>query len=301
MAAQNPAWVSLNPTEDLLEFRGDGVADFLNQYNTQDVKNLKPYHAALGAFLTQKGKIVSDAWILRLPDSLLVSVSHGYGERVKRHLRIYLDFSEVECRDVGEEWEHVAMLYPPPSEDSREASPMEGGVLRVLTQRLGVRAWEFLVPKAQFEDWKRDWLLPQKIAELHPETLEVLRLRAGLPKMGVDMGEENLVAEVGLDETATSFQKGCYLGQETTARVHSMGRVNKKLTVFTLPSAEAVALPQEILQDGKPVGQLSSSVLDPELGERRALGILQTKALESTSPLTLAETPHLILKPLTKS
>jgi folate-binding protein YgfZ len=79
------------------------------------------------------------------------------------------------------------------------------------------------------------------------------------------MGEDNLVAEVGLDLSATSFNKGCYLGQETTARVQSRGHVNRKLVRLRW-QGQLPKCPAELFQGEKKVGTLSSAAESPKAG-----------------------------------
>ena len=58
---------------------------------------------------------------------------------------------------------------------------------------------------------------------------EVIRIESGTPRFGVDITDENLPQEVARDNRAISFTKGCYLGQETVARIDALGHVNRKL------------------------------------------------------------------------
>jgi len=122
---------------------------------------------------------------------------------------------------------------------------------------------------------------------LSPDLLEMIRVEGGLPKIGKDMGDNNLVAEVGLDGRATNFNKGCYLGQETTARVNTQGHVNRKLTLFLLEKSFQGNLPLEIHQGEKVVGRLTSVVESLQWKSPLGLGIIQTKALKGEEPVNL--------------
>ncbi len=101
-------------------------------------------------------------------------------------------------------------------------------------------------------------------AEAPPESLEMARVAAGVPRVGVDTGPATLVQEVGL-ETAVSFSKGCYLGQETVARLQFRGHANRRLRGLALGGP----LPgpgTPVLLDGREVGVLSSAAETPDLG-----------------------------------
>jgi len=295
-------WVDLGE-EEVFVVEGKDPVGFLNNYNSQDIAGLPENQSALGAFLTQKGKLVSDSLILKSPLGLLVIMEGGYGQKVQDHLDTYLGFADVHFRDLTQEWGHLAVLGPKSTEILQRdlipenADPLPSATLHILplkfgpqsllifsTTRFGVEGWEILGPKGPFPGLIRK-LQDLNLGQLDPETLEQIRVEAGLPKMGKDMDENNLVAEVGLDKRATSFNKGCYLGQETTARIQSRGHVNKKLYQLLIEKPLEGPGPFEIFQKEKPVGRITSLVYSPKNQAQLALGFLQTQALES--PLSL--------------
>lgn len=97
-----------------------------------------------------------------------------------------------------------------------------------------------------------------------PDVLETLRVEAGVPRFGVDHTSANLVQEAGLEASAVSFDKGCYLGQETVARVHYRGQVNRRLVGVALQQpAEPGA---RLTADGRPVGTLTSATVSDAFG-----------------------------------
>lgn len=102
-------------------------------------------------------------------------------------------------------------------------------------------------------------------AEAPPEALEMARVAAGVPRVGVDTGPATLVQEVGLEATAVSFSKGCYLGQETVARLQFRGRANRRLRGLRL-GGPPPGPGTPVLLDGREVGVLSSAAETPDLG-----------------------------------
>lgn len=108
-----------------------------------------------------------------------------------------------------------------------------------------------------------------------PEELEVLRIEAGVPRVGIDVGPANLVQEAGLEATTVSFEKGCYLGQETVARVAYRGRVNRRLRGLTLPAP--IAPGAAVRLAGREVGVVTSSVVSPRFGAI-ALAVIRAEA-----------------------
>jgi folate-binding protein YgfZ len=103
-------------------------------------------------------------------------------------------------------------------------------------------------------------------AELEPtvdaDELELLRIKAGTPRLGREIDDRILPAEAGLDVRAVDFEKGCYPGQEPIARQHYRGRVNRSLRVLQLAGAELPAYDAELTLEGKTVGRVTSSARD---------------------------------------
>ncbi len=68
--------------------------------------------------------------------------------------------------------------------------------------------------------------------EARSDEIELLRIERGIPRWGNELSEDTLPQEAGLDEMAVDFKKGCYVGQEVVSRIHSVGRVNRRLCGF---------------------------------------------------------------------
>ncbi len=278
--------------EDRYELDGAGRVAFLNSYVTQDIKNLPAGGVTTAAFLTQKGKLVSEARILNLGQKFLLLFPAGFGSKVEAHLATFLLFAEASLKNCSGQYAHFALSGPRAGDLLKSLglmapSPAETGLVQVAWQNseailypsnpFGKPGYELLVA-ASLAPQVRQGL--REASWLPGEELERLRIEAGLPKMGVDMGEDNLVAEVGLDERATSFNKGCYLGQETTARVQSRGHVNRKLVRVRLSEAYPGPLPVELRQGEKTVGTLTSAALSPTVGGTLGLATVQLAAWE---------------------
>src|SRR5437588_10086186 len=107
------------------------------------------------------------------------------------------------------------------------------------------------------------------------ETLETLRIEAGIPRFGFDMDETTVVTEANLDE-AVSFTKGCYLGQEIIVRIKHRGHVAKKLTGMILGvNAELKRDAKVLSTDNKEIGRVTSSTFSPRIDRSVELGYLK--------------------------
>jgi len=96
------------------------------------------------------------------------------------------------------------------------------------------------------------------------EVGEIVRVEYGRPRYGVDLDDSVIPQEAGLNERAVSFTKGCYVGQETVARLHYKGRPNRHLRGLRL--SEPSACGEELQLAARTVGRVGSAVLSPELG-----------------------------------
>ena len=74
--------------------------------------------------------------------------------------------------------------------------------------------------------------------EVSEAAAEILRVESGRPRFGAEMSEATIPAEAGIDERAVSFTKGCYIGQETVARLHYKGKPNRHLRGLRLDAGE---------------------------------------------------------------
>ena len=112
------------------------------------------------------------------------------------------------------------------------------------------------------------------------EALNVARIEVGIPWFGIDMDEQNLLPETGLEKMTVSDTKGCYLGQEIIARLHTYGSVSKKLMGLLIESSEIPATGERIHHNGQEVGWITSACHSPQLQRPIALGYLKRGAYE---------------------
>ncbi len=99
---------------------------------------------------------------------------------------------------------------------------------------------------------------------------EVIRIEAGIPRYGIDITEDNLILETGLNH-AVSFNKGCYLGQEVVERIRSRGHVNKNLTGLVIDGEKPATIGSKVLFAEKEIGTITSSVYSPLSAPRSRL------------------------------
>lgn len=116
------------------------------------------------------------------------------------------------------------------------------------------------------------WLRNQGAGELGEADFHCQRVLHRFPWFGSDLDDRNLPQEADRDAQAISFTKGCYLGQETVARLDALGQVQKKLVQWRIAAEQPPAPGAELSQDGRVVGRLTSVVADPTGAGYVALG-----------------------------
>jgi len=102
------------------------------------------------------------------------------------------------------------------------------------------------------------------VEEVSEEAAECVRIESGRPRLGFDMDSETIPQEAGINERAVDFEKGCYVGQETVARLHWRGKPNRHLRGLRL--SEPAERRTDILLGEKVVGRVASTCVSPRLG-----------------------------------
>jgi folate-binding protein YgfZ len=120
------------------------------------------------------------------------------------------------------------------------------------------------------------------------QAYEVIRIEAGIPRYGIDITEDNLILETGLNH-AVSFNKGCYLGQEVVERIRSRGHVNKNLTGLVINGEKPVTIGSKVLTAEKEIGTVTSSVYSPALSSAIALAYIHRDHRSSGTQLTIRD------------
>jgi folate-binding protein YgfZ len=283
----------------LLDRSGRGViavtgpdgAEYLQGQLTNDVEALGVGEGQYAALLDRKGHMQSDMRVLRPGvEEILVDTEPGARAAVLRHLRMYSIGREVEVADVSEERAILSLIGPRAVELAGTAvlpenfceSAAVGGVECLAA---GTREGVDLICAAADAARLREALLEAGAVEVGEAAVEILRIESGVPRFGAEMNAETMPAEAGIVERTVSFTKGCYIGQETVARLHYKGRPNRHLRGLKL-SGEAQ--PGAVLLLGeKEVGRLGSAGVSPAFG-RIGLAIVRREA-EPGAELSVGE------------
>src|SRR3954452_2763814 len=252
-----------------LALTGPEAKTFLAGQITNDVESLAPGRGIYAALLTHKGKMLADLRVLDLDDELWLDTERvalqalfdvirrakiGYDVELRKRTLEQALFSLVGPRSREVAGADAAGLGPAEHDSAR--SPL--GVL--VTTDLGVD----VICAAEEAGRVRDALERAGAVAVPESAVEARRVETGRPRYGLDLDDTVIPQEAGLNERAISFTKGCYVGQETVARLHYRGKPNRHLRGLRLSApAEPGA---EIRLGEKVVGRLGSVVVSPRHG-----------------------------------
>jgi folate-binding protein YgfZ len=280
------------PGRTVIELEGTEAAEFLQGQVTNDVELLSPGEGCYAALLDHKGKLRTDMRILRLAqDRFLVDAEPVARPVLLHNFETYSLGREARPRDVTDDRVVLSVIGPaarsrlgaaPPD---REHSFVDGEHGLHVATDVGVD----LIVAASGAAAAREVSPPAS-----EEAAECLRIESGRPRLGLDMDGSTIPQEAGLNERAVSFTKGCYVGQETVARLHYKGRPNRHLRGLRLSQPAERGDP--IALGDREVGAIGSASVSPRLGPI-ALAIVRREATPGDQVLvdgaraTLVELP----------
>jgi folate-binding protein YgfZ len=288
-----------------LSIAGPDAVRYLHGQVTQDIKGLQPGHSCYSGLTDPRARLVSDLQVHALADGFFLDFEPGLTSTVTQRFRQFLVAEKVRISDLGDSWNVLSLqgpmsamalaagipdvpLPPAPRRIVSVRLPTLGSAHVVRLARTGTDGFDLFVEAADCGRWFE--LLEQGVRSQGGslagwDALDLARLEAGHPRFGVDMEATDLLPETGLENTAVSYSKGCYIGQEVIARVRTYGRVTRALRGLRLPSNPdpLPARGDAIHHQGKPVGALTSIARSPRLNATIALGYL---ARDATTPGT---------------
>jgi folate-binding protein YgfZ len=254
-----------------LALTGPGAREFLAGQVTNDTEALTPGAGCYAAFLTPKGKMLGDLRILDVGDELLLDTERVALQALFDMIRRFKIGYDVDLHKrtvergllslVGPDAARIASAERLPASEHANASVEIDGVEAVAARTdTGVD----LICDAANTNALAMTLRDRGGAPVSEDAAEIVRVEHGRPRYGIDLDETVIPQEAGLNERAVSFTKGCYVGQETVARLYYKGKPNRHLRGLRLSAP--VAPGAELRLGERLVGQLTSAVLSPARG-----------------------------------
>jgi tRNA-modifying protein YgfZ len=253
-----------------VQLTGKDRVSFLHNMCTNDILRLEPGRACEAFCTDVKGKIVAHVLVIAEVDRLQLLTVSGQAERIITHLDRYIIREDVQLIDVTAEYQWKYLVGP-----RAEDVVKRGGDFHVKSSLL----WPggYLVRSANGENSTLEALCP---LDANSPAWTALRVESCWPMFGVDFDESYLPQELDRNQQAISFTKGCYLGQETIARIDALGHVNKKLALVKFSGEEVPAVGTKLFHGKQEIGTITTSSRSPQFSAPAALAFVRRGANE---------------------
>jgi folate-binding protein YgfZ len=284
-AARSGAILADRDDRGVLLFSGRDAADLLHRLTTNALRDLRPGEGLPAVFATPKGRILDLVLFHALEEGLLAITGSGRAGAIAAWVERYTFREQIRVEDrsashgivglfgaraaaiAGRRFGPEAERLPPHHVLRRAAAG--GPVLVAATFPLAGGGYHLVAERPRLEGLRRELLATGGVTPAGPACLEILRIEAGLPEPGAELTERHNPWEARLDD-AISLDKGCYVGQEVIARLHTYKKVAQvlvRLRIAGPPPPPGAAL----LAGDTPTGTLTSAAAVP--GEERAVAL----------------------------
>lgn len=227
--------------------------------------------------LNATGHLLADIAVVNGGDHLLLDMERENAPKIAALLDRYIIMEDVEIEECSDTIGCLSLQGPGVERGWARAQAGESALMAE-ADHTGAGGVDIYLPSEEASAL-RERLMEAGIPLLDEETAETLRIEAGIPRYGVDMDESIIPLEANLEATHISHTKGCYVGQEIIARIHSRGHTNRALTGLLLegdtrPVSRAKIYPAEG-ETEREVGWITSVAYSPALGRLIALGYVR--------------------------
>ena len=266
-----------------LALTGSGAKEFLAGQVTNDIVGLQDGGGCYAAFLTPKGKMLGDLRVLAAGDELLLDTGRPTLQALFDMIRRFKIGYDVELHKRTLERGLLSLIGPaarrvagaedlPGDEHAHRTGTIGGRAVRLVATDTGID----VLCDAADTDAVRAALLDAGAQPVCEQAAEILRVERGRPRYGAELDDATIPQEAGLNDRAVSFTKGCYVGQETVARLFYRGKPNRHLRGLRL--SEPAPTGAELRLGERVVGRLASSLVSPAYGPI-ALALVRREAV----------------------
>jgi folate-binding protein YgfZ len=284
-----------------VELLGRDRQSFLHNLCTHDIRRLRPGEGCEAFITNVQARCLGHGFVFATPESLVLDTSPAQAAKLFAHFDHYHITEDVQWIDRSGDW--AELLLAGPDAPAWVAQLSGGNSLQPMYAHGAVRcgeasAWVRRVPMTAAPNYllaavRSDMpaierqLISDRAARCSAAAFHMARVEQGFPWYGWDISESNLPQEVNRNQAAISFQKGCYLGQETVARIDALGHVNRIAVRVACDRPEAPPPGAPLSVDGQVVGEVTSSAESPPLGTALALAYVRRQFAPSGTHLSL--------------
>lgn len=276
-------------TRTRVDLTGADRVQFLHSFCTNDIKRLLAGEGCEAFLTNHQGKTVGHIYIRVMADSLVLDTAPDQAAKIIQHLERFVIADRVEFRDLTSDTAELLLAGRGSQQMLASASGKIPPVILWRHELLAIAGVNVCVQRVEYAGESALFLTAarEEIAVVrqtlegagaivcHPQAIEAARIEAGVPLFGSDITDDNLPQEIGRNQQAISFTKGCYLGQETVARIDALGHVNRMLVGMKLPAAQLPPAGMELSLAGKPVGKITTACWSPRLGTALAFALIR--------------------------
>lgn len=275
---------------------------FLQGMLTNDVKALAPGQGAPAAFLDAHGKVMALLVVYAAPDRALIELPPQMTAKTLETLDHFLISEKAEFEAVDDAFAILSLQGPGArglleglAGTALDLAPyahaevaVTGAPVRVINRAEGPAPGYHCWTAVEHAEAVRSAALAAGAVAAGAETLEILRIEAGQPWYPQDVDASVILPETRL-ESLVSYTKGCYIGQETVARVKYRGHVNRALSGLVVEGDRVPDVGARVLAAGTEVGKVTSAVRSIALGRPIALGYVRREHFEPGTAVTVAD------------
>lgn len=302
-AAHEGALLQPAPELGSIAVTGADRTRWLNGLVTCELAKLEPGGGAYGLSVAKSGKILAEIWIVAEESRLLIGARRDRVPALLEHFNRYIMMEDAEVADASDELGWLLIHGPLAGDLVLVARGAGASAAAIRWSDLGGAA--VVAPAGKLEELS-DALLTHAAERgvlATPEAFEAIRVEEGIARFGVDFDEQNYPQDASLEKLAVSFQKGCYLGQETVFMLEVRGHAKKRLVQLAVEGSDDVPAGSPITgADGAEVGAVTSRTTSPDSSGVIALGYVKYKQAVAGAELKAAgRTARITRAPAPKS
>lgn len=288
------AWIDLSG-RGKIRVTGEDRARLLHAMSTNDIQHLAAGEGLYVFFLTAVGRILADAYIYNLGESLFLDTEPETAGKLAEHLDKYIIADDATLDNETDLYACIGLEGPTALETAAALG------ISVPAKRYGTAEYEngFVAHVASTGPAGFRVFIPADAKQAFVDRLNnipradagearLVRMENGVPRYGDEITERYLVHETQQLQ-AVHFSKGCYLGQEIVERVRSRGQVHRLLMPLRIHTTTPPAPGMKLLANGQPAGEIASAEFSPALGEVVGFAYVRSEAAQNKPELSVAE------------
>ena len=291
------AWIDLS-NRGKIRVTGEDRARLMHAMSTNDIQHLSSGDGVYAFFLTAVGRIIADAYIYNLGESLFLDTEPEAAIKLAEHLDKYVIADDATLENETEQWACIGVEGPRAlqlapqigisvAEAPYAVSDYQNGFTTHVssTGPVGFRVFVPIASKSMLLEQLETKIVPQADAA----EARVVRIENGIPRYGDEISERYLVQETR-QMHAVHSNKGCYMGQEIVERVRSRGQVHRVLMPVRIHGITAPRPGTKLNAGAAAAGEVASAEFSPVLGEVVGLAYVRTEAADVRPELMVAGT-----------